>query len=43
MVDVNVQPIEIEVRTRHGDAIRADAYLPRNAAERMPVLLGVSA
>jgi uncharacterized protein len=28
MVDVNVQPFEIEVRTRHGDLVCADVYFP---------------
>ena len=42
MVDVNVQPFEIEVRTRHGDLVRADVYLPKRRSGRMPVLLGAS-
>jgi len=42
MVDVNVSPFEIEVRTRHGDLVRADVYLPREANGRFPVLLGAS-
>ena len=42
MVDVNVQPFEIEVRTRHGDIVRADVYLPRAAVGKVPVLLGAS-
>lgn len=42
MVDVNVQPFEIEVRTRHGDLVRADVYLPEQRNGRMPVLLGAS-
>jgi uncharacterized protein len=42
MVAVNVQPIEIEVRTRHGDVVRADVYLPKDARGRLPVLLGAS-
>jgi hypothetical protein len=32
MVDVNVKPFEIETRTRHGDLVRADVYLPRDHA-----------
>jgi len=42
MVDVNVSPFEIEVRTRHGDLVRADVYLPRDATGPVPVLLGAS-
>jgi putative CocE/NonD family hydrolase len=42
MVDVNVSPFEIEVRTRHGDLVRADVYLPREASGPFPVLLGAS-
>ena len=42
MVDVNVQPFEIEVRTRHGDLARADVYLPRNGSGPFPVLLAAS-
>lgn len=42
MVDASVQPFEIEVRTRHGDLVRADVYLPAQAAGRVPVLLGAS-
>jgi uncharacterized protein len=42
MVDVNVIPFEIETTTRHGDVVRADVYLPRNAAGPFPVLLGAS-
>jgi uncharacterized protein len=42
MVDVNAAPFEIEVRTRYGDMVRADVYLPRNASGRVPVLLGAS-
>ena len=42
MVDVNVQPVEIEVRTRHGDMVRADVYIPKGARGRVPVLLGAS-
>lgn len=42
MVDVNVQPFEIETRTRHGDLVRADVYLPVGADGPVPVLLGAS-
>ncbi len=42
MVDVNVQPFEIEVRTRHGDLVRADVYLPKDVSGPVPVLLGAS-
>lgn len=42
MVDVNVQPFEIETRTRHGDLVRADVYLPAVADGPVPVLLGAS-
>lgn len=42
MVDVDVSPIEIEVRTRHGDLVRADVYLPAGGTGPFPVLLGAS-
>jgi uncharacterized protein len=42
MVAVNVKPFEIEVRTRAGDLVRADVYLPADAADPFPVLLGAS-
>ena len=42
MVDVNVSPFEIEVLTRHGDLVRADVYLPREASGPFPVLLVLS-
>ncbi len=42
MVDVNVKAFEIEVNTRHGDTIRADVYLPKDASGPFPVLLGAS-
>jgi hypothetical protein len=32
MVDVNVQPFEIETTSRHCDVIRADVYLPKGAS-----------
>ena len=41
-MDVNVAPFEIETKTRHGDMVRADVYLPRNSAGPFPVLLGAS-
>jgi hypothetical protein len=31
VVDVNATPFEIETRTRHGDGVRADVYLPKGA------------
>lgn len=42
MVDVNVAPFEIEARTRAGDLVRADVYLPDGATGPLPVLLGAS-
>ncbi len=42
MVDVSVAPFEIEVRTRHGDMVRADVYLPKDRDGAVPVLLGAS-
>jgi predicted acyl esterase len=42
MVDVNVQPVEIEVRSRHGDMVRADVYLPPGGDGPYPVVLGAS-
>jgi hypothetical protein len=39
MVDVNVRPFEIEVRTRHGDWVCADVCLPRSATGKTPTLL----
>jgi hypothetical protein len=42
MVDVNVEPIEIEVTTRYGDLVRADVYLPKGVTGPFPVLLGAS-
>ena len=32
MPNVNVEPFEIETTSRHGDILRADVYLPRDAA-----------
>src|SRR5437667_12541485 len=42
MVDVNVEPFEIETRTRHGDLVRADVYLPHGAKGPHPVLFAAS-
>jgi predicted acyl esterase len=42
LMDVNVTPFEIETKTRHGEMVRADVYLPRNSAGPFPVLLGAS-
>lgn len=42
MVDVNVTPFEVEVRTRHGDFVRADVYLPKGAVGPVPMLCGAS-
>jgi putative CocE/NonD family hydrolase len=42
MVDVTVTPFEIEVRTRRGDLVRADVYLPKGTAGSVPVLLEAS-
>ena len=42
MVDVNVKAFEIETRTRHGDLVRADVYLPLGARGRLPVLFAAS-
>jgi predicted acyl esterase len=42
MVDVNAEPFEIEVVTRHGDIVRADVYLPKGERGPFPVLLGAS-
>jgi len=42
MVDVNVEPVEIETRTRAGDVVRADVYMPRDASGPLPVVLGAS-
>src|SRR4051812_4956500 len=42
MVDVDVTPFEIEVRTRFGHLARADVYLPRGQDGPFPVLLGAS-
>ncbi|MGJ9420658.1 CocE/NonD family hydrolase [Massilia sp. CMS3.1] len=41
-MDVNVTPFEIETKTRHGDVVRADVYLPQISAGPFPVLLGAS-
>ena len=37
MPNVNVTPFEIETTTRHGDVVRADVYLPKNASGPLPV------
>jgi uncharacterized protein len=42
VVDINVQPFEIETTSRHGDVIRADVYLPKDASRPFPILLGAS-
>jgi uncharacterized protein len=42
MVSVNVQPFEIEVRSRHRDVVRADVYLPKGRKGPYPVILGAS-
>jgi uncharacterized protein len=42
MVDVSVDPFEIEVRTRHGALVRAEVYLPDDTRGELPVLLGAS-
>jgi len=42
MVDVNVQPFEIEFATRAGVMVRADVYLPPGRRDGWPVLLAAS-
>jgi uncharacterized protein len=42
MVDANVAPFEVEVRTRNGDLVRADVYLPSDSDGPYPVVLGAS-
>lgn len=42
MVNVNVEPFEIEVVSRAGDRLRADVYLPQDAEGALPVVLGAS-
>lgn len=42
MVDVAADPVEVEVRTRTGEIVRADVYLPPGAGRRVPVLLAAS-
>ena len=42
MPNVNVTPVEIETTSRHGDLIRADVYLPKNASGPFPVVFGAS-
>ena len=43
MVNVNTDPVEIEVVSRAGDRIRADVYLPSTGNGPFPVLLAASA
>jgi predicted acyl esterase len=42
MPDVNVPSFEIETTTRHGDLVRADVYLPKDASGPFPVVLGAA-
>lgn len=42
MVNVDVAPFETEVRTRAGDLVRADVYLPKDRQGPFPVVLGAS-
>ena len=42
MPEVNVTSFEIEVRSRHGDMVRADVYLPKDATAPFPTLFGAS-
>jgi predicted acyl esterase len=42
MVDVNVQPFEIELTTRRGEKVRADVYLPSGGKGPFPVLLAAA-
>ena len=42
MVDVNVTPFEVEVRTRYGDLVRADVYIPQNVVGPVPILMAAS-
>ncbi len=42
MVAVNIEPFEIEIRTRYGDLVRADVYLPVVRTGPFPVLLAAS-
>ena len=42
MPNVDVNPFEIETTSRHGDLIRADVYLPKNAMGPLPVVFGAS-
>ncbi len=42
MVDVNVQPFEIELKTRRGITLRADVYLPAGGKGPFPVLFAAS-
>ncbi len=42
MVDVNVQPFEIELVTRRGEKLRADVYLPGGGKGPFPVVLAAA-
>ncbi|HEX7784411.1 MAG TPA: CocE/NonD family hydrolase [Sphingobium sp.] len=42
MVDVNVAAFEISMRTRHGDVVRADVYLPNTGDGPFPTLFAAS-
>ena len=42
MVDVNVEPFEIELATRRGVKLRADVYLPKGGKGPYPTLLAAS-
>ena len=43
MVEVNVQPFEIECKTRKGVTVRADVYLPGgDKSGKFPILLCAS-
>jgi predicted acyl esterase len=41
-MNVNIEPLEIEVKTRRGIVVRADVYLPSGGKGRFPVLLAAS-
>jgi uncharacterized protein len=41
-MEVDVTPFEIETLTRHGNLVRADVYLPKDASGPFPVSLGAS-
>ncbi|HKT20117.1 MAG TPA: CocE/NonD family hydrolase [Stellaceae bacterium] len=42
MVDVNVEPFEIELATRRGVKLRADVYLPKGGNGPYPTLFAAS-